>query len=48
MAAIEYKHESFVDAILRPGTRHRKVRTHEELKTALTEPAPLRRRERSA
>jgi hypothetical protein len=36
--AIEYTHESFVDAILRPGTGDRKVRTPEELQAALAEP----------
>jgi hypothetical protein len=35
---IEYTHESFVDAILRPGTGDRKVRTIEELQAALAEP----------
>ena len=42
---VEYTHESFVDAILRPGTGDRKVRTPEELQTALAEsrgPAPSR------
>ena len=42
---IEYTHESFVDAILRPGTGDRKVRTPEELQAALAEargPAPSR------
>jgi len=45
-AGIEYAHESFVDAILRPGTVDRKVRTPEELQAALAEPGALRRRER--
>ena len=35
---IEYTHESFVDAILRPGTGDCKVRTPEELQAALAEP----------
>jgi len=35
---IEYTHESFVDAILRPGTGDRMVRTPEELQAALAEP----------
>jgi hypothetical protein len=35
---IEYTGESFVDAILRPGTRDRKVRPPEELQAALAEP----------
>ena len=35
---IEYTHESFVDAILGPGTGDRKVRTPEELQAALAEP----------
>jgi hypothetical protein len=35
---IEYTQESFVDAILRPGTGDRKVRTLEELQAALAEP----------
>ena len=42
---IEYTHESCVDAILRPGTGDRKVRTVEELQAALAEargPAPSR------
>jgi len=37
-SSIEYTHESFVDAILRPGTGDRKVRTLEELQAALAEP----------
>jgi hypothetical protein len=36
--SIEYTQESFVDAILRPGTRDRKVRTPEELQATLAEP----------
>ena len=42
---IEYTDESFVDAILRPGTGDRKVHTPEELQAALAEhrgPAPSR------
>jgi hypothetical protein len=35
---IEYAQESFVDAILRPETGDRKVRTSEELQAALAEP----------
>ena len=35
-SSIEYTHESFVDAILRPGTGDRKVRTLEDLQGALT------------
>ena len=35
---IEYTHESFVDAILRPGTGDRKVRIPEEWQAALAEP----------
>jgi hypothetical protein len=46
-ARIEYTQESFVDAILRPGTGDRKVRTPEELQAALAEPRGAARRERS-
>ena len=35
---IEYAQESFVDAILRPETGDRKVRTCEELQAPLAEP----------
>ena len=37
-SSIEHAHESFVDAILRPGTGDRKMRTPEELQAALAEP----------
>jgi hypothetical protein len=38
---IDLTQESFVDAILRPGSRDCKVRTPEELRAALAEPRGL-------
>ena len=35
---IEHTQEVFVDAILRPGTGNRKVRTREELRAVMAEP----------